>query len=168
MADALTPRRTTFSVVVAGAAKEHVRGDGKLDGTALGWWRRRFVRRWRRTVCWTFSETDTAIEAKLDLPGVKPEEVEIQLNGNVLTISGERKEEEEEKGKTFHRVERRVGQFSRSMSLPCPVEEDEVAASYKDGVLTIMLPKNRRSKNAKDSDQDLSRNRSLCPPRRGS
>ena len=95
------------------------------------------------------SETDTSIEAKLDLPGVKPEDVEIQLNGNILTISGERKEEEEEKGKTFHRVERRVGSFSRSITLPCPVEEDKVAASYKDGVLTVTLPKTDEAKTRK-------------------
>jgi HSP20 family protein len=95
------------------------------------------------------SETDTAVETKMDLPGVKPEEIEIQLNGNVLTVSGERKEEQEEKGKTYHRLERRVGNFSRSMTLPCPVEEDEVAASYKDGVLSITLPKTDEAKTRK-------------------
>lgn len=92
------------------------------------------------------SETGSALEAKLDLPGVKPEEIEIQLNGNVLTVSGERKEEQEEKGKTFHRVERRAGSFSRTVTLPCQVEEDEVAAEYHDGVLTITLPKTDSAK----------------------
>ena len=92
------------------------------------------------------SETDTAVEAKLDLPGVKPEEIDIQLNANILTVSGERKEEKEEKGKTFHRVERRSGSFSRSFSLPCPVAEDEVAAEYHDGVLSIKLPKTEEAK----------------------
>ena len=67
------------------------------------------------------AETDTALEAKIDLPGVKPDEIEIQLNGNVLTISGEHKEEKEEKGKTYHRLERHSGCFSRSIALPCPV-----------------------------------------------
>lgn len=95
------------------------------------------------------SETDTAVEVKLDLPGMKAEEIEIQLNGNLLTISGERKEEEEEKGKTYHRVERRVGRFSRSLTLPCPVEEDEVAASYQEGVLNITLPKTEEAKTKK-------------------
>ncbi len=92
------------------------------------------------------SETDAAVQTKLDLPGVKPEEIEIQLNGNVLTVSGERKEEKEEKGKTYHRVERRTGSFSRSITLPCPVEEDEVAAEYNEGVLTIVLPKTEQAK----------------------
>ncbi len=92
------------------------------------------------------SESDTAVEAKLDLPGVKPEEIEIQLNGNMLTISGERKEEQEEKGKTYHRIERRVGSFSRSVSLPCHVDEDKVAADYRDGVLTVTMPKTESAK----------------------
>ena len=95
------------------------------------------------------TETEMAVEAKLDLPGLKPEEIEIQLNNNMLTVSGERKEEEEEKGKTYHRVERRVGNFSRSITLPCSVEEDEVVAAYNDGVLTITLPKTDEAKTRK-------------------
>src|SRR6185295_17886631 len=65
------------------------------------------------------SETDHAVEVRMDLPGIKPEEIDIQLSNNLLTVSGERKEEKEEKGKTFHRVERRMGSFSRSVLLPC-------------------------------------------------
>lgn len=95
------------------------------------------------------SETDTAMEVKLDVPGVKSENIEIQLNGNVLTVTGERQEEQEEKGKTYHRVERRTGSFSRSITLPCPVEENEVAAEYHDGVLTITLPKTEAAKTKK-------------------
>lgn len=92
------------------------------------------------------SETDKSVEVKLDLPGIKAKEIEIQLNGNVLTVSGERKEEKEEKGKTYHRVERRSGTFSRSITLPCAVQEDEVAAEYHDGVLTVTLPKTEEAK----------------------
>ena len=87
------------------------------------------------------SETDKTVEVRMDLPGVKPKEIDIQINNNLLTVSGERKEEKEEKGKTYHRVERRTGSFSRSFTLPCAVAEDEVAAEYKDGILTITLPK---------------------------
>lgn len=97
------------------------------------------------------SETDSAIEAKVDLPGFKPDEIDIQLNGSVLTVSGERQEEQEDKGKTYHRVERRLGSFSRSITLPCPVEEDEVAAEYHDGVLTVTLPKTDSAKTRKIS-----------------
>jgi HSP20 family protein len=95
------------------------------------------------------AETDRTVEAKLDLPGVKPKEIDIQLNGNMLTVSGERKEEKDEKGKTYHRVERRCGNFSRSITLPCAVQEDEVAAEFRDGVLTITLPKTEEAKTRK-------------------
>lgn len=95
------------------------------------------------------AETDSALEMKLDLPGVAPKEIDIQLNGSVLTISGERKEEKEGKSKAYHRMERRIGSFSRTFTLPCPVEEDEVAAAYKSGVLTITLPKTEEAKTRK-------------------
>ncbi len=92
------------------------------------------------------SETDNAIDVRMDLPGIAAKDVDIQVNGNRLTVAGERKEEKEEKGKTFHRVERHYGNFSRTVTLPCAVNESEVAAEYKDGVLTIKLPKSEDSK----------------------
>jgi len=93
-----------------------------------------------------FSETDKSVEVTMDLPGMKPNEIDIELNNNVLTVKGERKEEKEEKGKTYHRVERHSGTYSRSFTLPCAVAEDEVAAEYKDGILTITLPKTEEAK----------------------
>lgn len=95
------------------------------------------------------SETEKAVEVRMDLPGVKAKEIDIQINKNLLTVSGERKEEKEEKGKTYHRVERRTGNFSRSFTLPCAVAEDEVAAEYKDGILTITLPKTEEAQTRK-------------------
>jgi HSP20 family protein len=95
------------------------------------------------------SETDNSVEVKMDLPGIKPGEVDIQVNGNLLTISGERKEEKEEKGRTYHRLERRVGMFSRSLTLPCAVVEGEAAAEYRDGILSITLPKAEGAKTHK-------------------
>ena len=95
------------------------------------------------------TETETALEARADLPGVKPDEMEVQLNGNVLTISGERQEEQIEKGTSVHRLERRRGSFSRSISLPCTVQEDEVVAAYHDGVLTITMPKTEDARTRK-------------------
>jgi HSP20 family protein len=92
------------------------------------------------------SETNTAIDVRMDLPGITAKDIDIQVNGNLLTVSGERKEEKEEKDKTFHRVERSYGSFSRTVTLPCAVNESEVAAEYKDGVLTIKLPKTEESK----------------------
>lgn len=92
------------------------------------------------------SETDTSIEVRMDLPGIAAKDIDVQVNGNVLTVSGQRQEEKEEKGRTYHRVERRSGSFSRSVTLPCSVNENEVAAEQHDGVLTITLPKTEESK----------------------
>jgi HSP20 family protein len=92
------------------------------------------------------SETDTAIQATVDLPGVNPDEIEIHVSGNTLNVRGESKEEKEEKGRRFHRVERNRGTFSRTVTLPCAVVDDEVAAEYTDGVLTITLPKCEEAK----------------------
>ena len=85
----------------------------------------------------------------MDVPGLKPEEIEIQLNNGILTVSGERREEKEEKGKTFHRIERRHGSFSRSVTLPAAVAEDKVDAQCHDGVLTITLQKTEEAKSRK-------------------
>lgn len=95
------------------------------------------------------AETNGGVEVKLDVPGVEPKEIDIQLNGNMLTVSGHRKEEKEEKEKTFHRVERRFGYFSRSITLPCPVKEEAIEAKYRDGVLTITMPKTEEAKSKK-------------------
>ena len=92
------------------------------------------------------SETDNAIEVHVDLPGMKPEDVNVEVRDNILQITGERKEEREEKGKTWHRVERRTGNFIRSLSLPCTVKDAKVEAEYSNGVLTITLPKAEESK----------------------
>jgi HSP20 family protein len=95
------------------------------------------------------SETDDALEVRMDVPGIKPDEVEIEVSGNTLRVSGERKEEKEEKGRTFHRVERSRGAFLRSITLPCAVREDKVQAEQHDGVLTITLPKCEEAKTHK-------------------
>lgn len=80
-----------------------------------------------------------------DLPGMKIEEIDIQVTDNSVTVSGERNEEKEEKGAAYHRLERRYGRFSRTMSLPCAVVPDECDARYMDGVLTITLPKSEEN-----------------------
>ena len=95
------------------------------------------------------SETPNTIEVRMDVPGIKAEEIDIQLANGVLTISGERKEEKEEKGKMFHRVERHYGSFSRSVTLPSTVAEDKVDAQYHDGVLTVTLQKTEEAKSKK-------------------
>lgn len=87
------------------------------------------------------SETEAAVEVKMDVPGLKPEDIEIQVRGNLLTISGKTKEEKEEKGREYHRIERRQGEFSRSVTLPCDVVGTKAKAEYKNGVLTLTMPK---------------------------
>lgn len=91
-------------------------------------------------------ETDEAVEVQVDLPGVKPDDVEIRLSGLVLTVRGERKIEKHPHLSAEHRTERRTGAFSRSVTLPCEVMEDEAVAEYRDGVLTITLPKAETSR----------------------
>lgn len=91
------------------------------------------------------SETENAVEVRMDVPGVKAKDIDIQINGNLLTVTASRDEEKEEKGRTYHRIERH-GRYSRTVSLPTPVVESEVAAEYHDGVLSITLPKTDESK----------------------
>ncbi len=92
------------------------------------------------------SETDDAIIVKVDVPGVNPEDMEISLIDNVLVIKGEKKKEEEEKKENYYRMERYYGSFMRSIQLPCEVDEDKIEASYKDGVLKVVLPKKPEEK----------------------
>jgi HSP20 family protein len=95
------------------------------------------------------TESNDAFEIRMDVPGLEAKEIDVKVQGNTVTISGQRKEEKEEKGKTYHRVERRTGSFSRTMTLPCDVTENTVAADYKQGVLTVKLPKCAEAKATK-------------------
>ena len=87
------------------------------------------------------AETDTHYVLKADLPGVAEEDVSIELDDNVLTVSGERKVEQEEKREGFHRVERSFGRFRRSLKLPDGVDADAIAATFDKGVLEVRIPK---------------------------
>ena len=92
------------------------------------------------------SETEDHIKIHLDLPGLNRENLDIQLTGNnTLTIRGERKFEEVDKMK-YHRVERFYGTFARSFVLPTNVEADKISATFKDGVLEVVLPKAESAK----------------------
>jgi HSP20 family protein len=86
-------------------------------------------------------ETEKAVEVTLELPGIKPEEVKVEMVEGRLAVSGEKREEKEEKGKTFHRIERRAGAFRRLISLPAAVEEAHAEATFANGVLKVTLPK---------------------------
>ncbi|MBW1945913.1 MAG: Hsp20/alpha crystallin family protein, partial [Deltaproteobacteria bacterium] len=78
---------------------------------------------------------------KVELPGMQKEDVSIEIKENTLTLSGERKHEAEAKEGRYHRIERFYGEFSRSFTLPDVVEVENIRATYKDGVLEIVLPK---------------------------
>ncbi|MEX0936504.1 MAG: Hsp20/alpha crystallin family protein [Pirellulales bacterium] len=92
------------------------------------------------------AETDSEYEVTLDLPGMRPEDVNVELQNGNLVVSGERKEEKEETKRTFHRVERSYGSFRRTIPLPGTVDEGKVDASFRDGVLKIRLPKTEEAK----------------------
>ena len=91
-------------------------------------------------------ETENDLVVKADLPDVDPKNVGIQLENGTLTLKGERKFEEQKNGKGFHRVERSYGSFVRAFSLPDTVDGEKVKADYKNGVLTITLPKKEVAK----------------------
>jgi HSP20 family protein len=87
------------------------------------------------------AETDKEFLFKAELPGVKKEDISVELEGNTLTIKGERKQEKEEKDKKMHRVERFYGSFMRSFTLPENVNAKAISAEMKEGVLQVHLPK---------------------------
>jgi len=91
-------------------------------------------------------EDKNNIILEAELPGMKKDELSIDVKNNVLTLSGERKHEQETKKENFHRIERSYGKFSRSFTLPDSVKVDKVKANYKDGVLEITLPKPKEAK----------------------
>ncbi|HEX7119085.1 MAG TPA: Hsp20/alpha crystallin family protein [Longimicrobiales bacterium] len=87
------------------------------------------------------AERDDALVLTAELPGMKREDIDIELDNNVLTIRGEKKEEIEEKGEERYVYERRYGSFSRSFTLPRTVDADRIAARFENGVLTVTMPK---------------------------
>jgi len=92
------------------------------------------------------SETDNEFVIKAEIPEVKKEDVKVTVENGVVTIQGERKQEKEEKGNKFHRVERYYGNFSRSFTLPGNVDETKIKASFKDGMLNLQIPKTAEAK----------------------
>jgi HSP20 family protein len=92
------------------------------------------------------SETGDKITVKAEIPGMEAKDIEISMVGDTLTIKGEKKVEREEKEENYHMVERSYGSFSRAMKLPAMVDSDKVEATYKNGVLTVVLPKKEEVK----------------------
>lgn len=105
---------------------------------------------WNQQFNWNLpldvSESEDEFVVKASLPGVNPDDLEITYNNDNLTIRGEVKAEEEQKGETYHLRERRYGTFSRTISLPSSIKSDDIRADYDAGVLVLHLPKTEEVK----------------------
>ena len=114
--------------------RDLLRGFGGMDGTD-GW-----------APASDIEETDDAFVVTADLPGLSQQDISITVRDNILSIHGERKSERKEGKGARRRVERFAGVFSRSFALPTSVKSDDVQAKYRDGVLTVTLPKREEAK----------------------
>jgi len=92
------------------------------------------------------AETKNDVVVKAEIPGLDSKDIDISLSNGVLTIRGEKKREREEKEENYHLVERSYGSFTRLVQLPCEVKADKIDASYKNGVLKVILPKAEEAK----------------------
>jgi len=103
-----------------------------------------------RTGMWTpavdIYENNDSVVVKAELPGVERDQISVEVKDGILTLRGERKFEKEVKEESYHRIERSYGNFQRSFSLPVSVEQDEVTARFKDGVLEVILPKKEQAR----------------------
>ena len=91
-------------------------------------------------------ETESEIRVQIELPGMRAEEVNVDLENNVLTVNGEKKEERSEERGTYHLSERRYGKFSRSFVLPRDVDAEQIHARFDHGVLSVTIPKSERAR----------------------
>jgi HSP20 family protein len=91
------------------------------------------------------ADGEKEIMVTVEIPGMDEKDIELSLTKDALTIKGEKKEEKEEKGKNYHRMERSYGSFSRTLLLPVEINTDKAEAAYKKGVLTIILPKTEKA-----------------------
>ena len=103
-----------------------------------------------RTGMWTpavdIYENNDSVVVKAELPGVERDQISVEVKDGILTLRGERKFEKEVKEESYHRIERSYGNFQRSFSLPVSVEQDQVTARFKDGVLEVILPKKEQAR----------------------
>lgn len=112
------------------------RGDVRDGNVALSAW----------TPAVDIAEHENEYIVKVELPGIAKDDVKITLESNILIIRGEKKHEKEIKEEDYHRIERSFGSFQRSFTLPTTVKSDKIDAAYKDGILTVSLPKAEEAK----------------------
>jgi HSP20 family protein len=91
-------------------------------------------------------EDKDAVKIVAELPGVKPDDVKLSLESNLLTIRGEKKQEAEERSERVHRYERSYGSFERAFALPSTVDGEKISAEYQNGILTVTVPKAERAR----------------------
>ena len=123
----------TFDRMLDNFFRGGIQDDGSL---AVSYW----------TPAVDIAELDNQFVVKVELPGINKDDVKITLESNILTIRGEKKEETDVKEENYHRVERTYGSFQRSFKLPTTVKGDNIDATYKDGILTVTLPKAEEAK----------------------
>lgn len=92
------------------------------------------------------AETKDVVMVKAEIPGVEARDISLSLEGDLLTLKGEKTHEKEEKDERYHRLERRYGAFLRSVRLPTTVDASKASATFKDGVLTVTIPKSATAK----------------------
>lgn len=108
----------------------------EMDESAIGAW----------TPSSDIYETNDAIVIEAELPGLKKDDVNVEINDNVLSIKGERKEEDEKNDDNYYRRERFIGKFHRAFTLPMDVDTEKISAKFKDGVLHLEVPKPEEKK----------------------
>lgn len=91
------------------------------------------------------ADSEKEIIVSVELPGMDEKDIDLSLTKDALTIKGEKKEEKEEKGKNYHRMERSYGSFTRTLSLPVEIDTNKAEAAYKKGILTVVLPKTEKA-----------------------
>jgi HSP20 family protein len=101
---------------------------------------------WSRTPAVDIVDKENAYELSAELPGMDENSIDVKFSDGTLTIKGEKRDEREEKKKNFHLAERRYGSFQRSFSVPEGVDADRIEANFKNGVLTVTLPKSLQAR----------------------
>jgi HSP20 family protein len=141
--------------------RDLVSSEGRFDRLFTQMFPRFFEEGEARVRAWTpavdIYETDHGLTIKAELPGVDPKDIEARVEDGALYLKGERNFEKESKKEDYHRIERSYGSFMRSFSLPNSIDAEKAAAEYKDGVLTLTLPKKEEAK-AKTIKVEASKN----------
>ena len=98
------------------------------------------------------SETDKSYEIEANLPGLKKKDINLEVDGSTLRISGEKYREDKDKGKTYHLTETEYGYFERALEIPEDADMDNIEAKYNDGILTVSIPKSKEKQKGKQID----------------